>query len=83
MEWDVMRLADRVKNTRPREDGEPAQDDINITKHFKKSDLGHLHEPTTIIDRHGRIICWHLPDILISARVVTIFALLIFACLKC
>jgi len=39
-EWDVTRLADRVKNTRPRGDGEPAQDDINITKHFKNHTLG-------------------------------------------
>jgi len=80
-EWDVTRLADRVKNTRPRGDGEPAQDDINITKHFKKSHFGNLDEPATIVDREGRIFCWHLPDILISARVVTIFALFNFTML--
>jgi hypothetical protein len=73
-----MRLADRVKNTCPREDGESAHDDINITKYFKKSHFGDLDEPATIVDREGRIFCWHLPDILIFARVVTIFALFNF-----
>ena len=79
MDWDVTRLADRVKNTRPCEDGESAQDDINIVKYFNKPHFGDLDEPATIVDRDGRIFCWHLPDILISARVVTIFALFIFA----
>ncbi len=79
-EWDVTRLADRVKNTRPQDDGEPAQDNINIAKHFKKSHFGDLDEPATIVDREGRIFCWHLPDVLISARVVAIFALFNFTC---
>ena len=78
-----MQLANRVKNTCPQEDGESAQDDINIMKHFKKSHFGDLDEPATIVDRDGRIFCWLLSDILISTRVVTILHYLTLPGLEC
>jgi hypothetical protein len=59
-----MRFADRVKNTRPRPNGEPAIDDLNLEKFFTNPELGDLNEPATIVDIFGRIMVWYLPDIL-------------------
>lgn len=66
-----MRFADRVKNTRPREDGTPAVEDENLRKHFVNPELGLLNEPATILDEHDRIMAWHLPDILHPSMVVS------------
>lgn len=69
-EWDVTRLADKVKNTRALDDGKSALDDLKLAKHFKNPELGHLDEPATILDRYGRIMVWHLPGIFVSSRIV-------------
>lgn len=70
VDWDVMRFADRVKNTRPRPNGEPAIDDLNLEKFFTNPELGDLHEPATIVDIFGRIMVWYLPDILHPSLIV-------------
>jgi hypothetical protein len=71
VDWDVMRFADRVKNTRPRPDGKPAVEDLKLDKFFRNPELGDLDEPTTIIDKFGRIIVWYLPGILHPSLIVS------------
>jgi hypothetical protein len=42
-----------------------------LKKYFDLPQLSFLHEPSTIVDGHGRILVWHLPDILSVQRVVS------------
>lgn len=50
--------------------GASSQKEDNLPKFFDLPKLGTITEPTTIIDRHGRILLWYLPDIL-TPRVVS------------
>lgn len=76
--WDVTRLADRVKNTRPRADGKTPLEDAKLAKFFENPQLGDLVIPATILDRHGCIILWYLPYIFSPRRVVRVFFFLSF-----
>lgn len=69
--WDVVRFADRVKNTRPHPNGEPAIDDLNLQKFFVNPELGDLDEPSTVVDKFGRIMVWYLPGILHRSLIVS------------
>jgi hypothetical protein len=71
VDWDIVRFADRVKNTRPRPDGEPALEDLNLAKYFTNPELGDLDEPSTIVDKFGRIIVWYLPGIFFASLIVS------------
>jgi hypothetical protein len=72
VEWDVTRLAERVKNSRVKKDGSESVVDQNLEKHFQQSNFGHLHHPATILDCHGHIMLWHLPGVFIKTRTVRI-----------
>lgn len=68
--FDIDRLGDKVKNSRIK-DGEvdnPSND--NLAKFFPPTTLGVIEYPSTVVDEHGRIILWYLPDILAPFRVV-------------
>ncbi|KAG2109049.1 uncharacterized protein F5147DRAFT_652614 [Suillus discolor] len=39
-----------------------------LAKYFKASSFGHITEPTTLVDKHGRILAWYLPKILMPDR---------------
>jgi hypothetical protein len=71
VDWDITRYADRVKNTHPRPDGEPAPDDVNLEKYFRNPELGDLDEPATIVDRFDRIMVWYLPGIFFACLMVS------------
>jgi hypothetical protein len=45
-------------------------DDKNLESSYKKANFGVLSEPATILDRHGKIMAWALPDVLHPNRVV-------------
>jgi hypothetical protein len=39
-------------------------------KYFAKVEMGKITSPTTVVDVHGKILMWYLPDLLLSHRVV-------------
>ena len=75
-DWDVERLADRVKNTRPQSGNGPSIEDDRLAKYFENPQFGEFNEPATVLDRHGRIILWYLPLAFSHYRVVMFFAIL-------
>jgi hypothetical protein len=46
-------MADRVKNTRPRADGDTSAEDIRLAKYYENPELGEFEEPATVLDRDG------------------------------
>lgn len=42
-----------------------------LNKYFELPELGPRNEPATVLDEHGRILVWYLPDILSIQRVVS------------
>jgi hypothetical protein len=69
-EWDVERLSDAVKGYRPKSDEAVDASLEDLRQYFSLSEFGSQTEPCTVVDRHGRIIVWHLPDILWQPRLV-------------
>jgi hypothetical protein len=59
-----------VKNSRVKEDGSYSEVDSKLHEYFVQASFGELHEPTTILDIHGRIMAWFLPDIICKQRLV-------------
>lgn len=69
--FDIDRLAEKVRNTRVI-DGDPdnmAHD--HLAKFFLIKALGPIDCPSTVVDEHGRVILWYLPDIIAPFRVVS------------
>jgi hypothetical protein len=64
--WDVERYADMAKN------GVESKQHEKLRKYFPVSPLGKISEPTTIVDNHGKILVWYLPDIVSPERVVSL-----------
>lgn len=69
--WDVVRFADKVKNSHVTLHGQLSAADTNLWKYFQKTKLGNIEDPTTIVDQHDKIMTWHLPGILHHNRVVS------------
>lgn len=68
--WNVTRYADHVKMTDPKDLAKQELEELRIQKFFKKANFGELSEPATILDRHGRIMAWALPNVLHPKRLV-------------
>lgn len=65
--FDIDRLADKVKSHRVDQDPLNA----NLRKFFHPTSLGDIDDTCTVVDIHGRVILWFLPDILFPFRVVS------------
>lgn len=53
-----------MKNTRLKEDGQDADEDVRLAKFYRNPELEYIDEPATVVDTHGHIAVWYLPDIL-------------------
>lgn len=69
--FDIDRLAERVKNPRVKDDQANNLADEHLSKFFSLTSLGIIEDPTTVVDQHGRIILWFLPNIMAPFRVVS------------
>lgn len=70
--WDIERLASNVKNTRLQDDRTEALEDARLAKFFTNPNLGQLDPiPATVVDSHGRLILWYLPEALSSNWMVS------------
>jgi hypothetical protein len=68
-DWDVHRFADSAKVS-PKPLNSNSQQREKLAKYFKTPSFGHILEPTTFVDKHGRILAWYLPEILVPDRMV-------------
>jgi len=66
-DFDGAHFAERVKN---RAEVPDAKEDEELRKFFREVHIGDVNVPAIIVDAFGRILAWHLPDVLSSARVV-------------
>jgi hypothetical protein len=68
--WDAERLADRLKNQRPKSYAQLEKSVDFTNRYFEPMELGDLDCPASIWDKYGCILVWHLPDVLSHDRVV-------------
>lgn len=71
-EWDVSHFSGMAKITKANADGSLPESDQNLAKYYKQANFGDLTTPATILDCRGRILAWHLPDIITKSRIVHI-----------
>jgi len=64
---DADNYADRVKTHGVVSDKE---DDTHLRKFYPRVNVGEVNDPAVILDAWGRILVWHLPDIISTGRVV-------------
>ena len=69
-EWDVTRYAEHTKIVKVNLDGDILES-VKMAKYFTQAQFGNIELPATILDLHGRILAWYLPDILSKKRVVS------------
>ena len=67
VDWDADQLMTRVKSLKPG----ASQQEEKLDRFFNKVSLGHFDEPVVLVGRFGCVLGWHLPDILPTARVVS------------
>jgi hypothetical protein len=65
---DADRYGERVKMTVSK-DNKESKSDAQLAKFFDRENVGTIEEPAVVVDLHGRILMWYLPDIL-GAQVV-------------
>jgi hypothetical protein len=70
VDWDADSFAERAKAT-VNKTGTESLSDTSLSQFFNMPTLPDQTEPAIVIDRHGKIIVWYLPDIL-EDRVVGI-----------
>jgi hypothetical protein len=63
---DATNFAERVKK---RVDISEKEDDL-LCKFYRRVDVGEVNDPAVILDAWGRILAWHLPNIISTGRVV-------------
>lgn len=72
---DIERFVDHVKSHRPSKDNEERVA-INLAKYRKFFLLGEerpaQNEPLVLVDCHGRIMCWYLPNIFGEQSLVSV-----------
>jgi len=68
MEWNFNKFAQAVKGGSLRASHQSQQ--TRLENLFKMVKLGAVDKPATVVDRHGKIILWYLPNILQTNRVV-------------
>jgi hypothetical protein len=61
--WDAEEFSLRAKATVEKH-GWASPSNESLLTFFPKVEFGHIVEPAIIIDRHGRIIMWYLPNIM-------------------
>ncbi|KAG1841840.1 hypothetical protein F4604DRAFT_1939205 [Suillus subluteus] len=66
-DWDVERFADHAKVS-PNPLNADSQQREKLAKYFNMPSFGHISEPTMFVDKHGRILAWYLPEILVPDR---------------
>ncbi|KAI6095543.1 hypothetical protein EDD16DRAFT_1702655 [Pisolithus croceorrhizus] len=57
-QWDIDRFA------------EPRPHAADKTKYFQYPQWGHISDPATVLDVHGRVMLWYLPGIIPPERVI-------------
>jgi hypothetical protein len=67
--WDLSRFAEVVKGSKFEGDAS-SNEDINLARFFHEPKFGDLTEPTTILDREGKVMAWALPGVLHPNRLV-------------
>ncbi|KAG1884759.1 hypothetical protein F4604DRAFT_1919274 [Suillus subluteus] len=69
IDWDVDRYADKAKLSPPNVDGSTSAGTERLKKFFPETILGKISVPTTIVDRHRKILVVYLPNILTPSRI--------------
>jgi len=60
-----------VKSSHSQPSGVPSTQHEKLRKYFPTTVLGRISEPAMIVDNHGKILVWYLPNILSGSRVVS------------
>jgi hypothetical protein len=79
VDFDADRLSDSVKSSVEME-GHTSSSNSRLPKYFKLPNLGRIEQPSMIVDRHGKVLVWYLPGILIG-RLVSLLYLDMSCCL--
>ncbi|KAG1864359.1 hypothetical protein F4604DRAFT_1928801 [Suillus subluteus] len=66
-DWDVDQFADSAKVSR--KPSNAMQQRQKLAKYFTAPSFGRIMEPTTLVDKHRRILTWYLSEILMPDRV--------------
>jgi hypothetical protein len=84
IDCDIERFADSVKGFKVVDKYLKTADNeiLRLSKYFNLPQCeAHIEEPSTVVDKFGRIVTWHLPGIMWQPRIVSHFNFCIFSIL--
>lgn len=69
--FDVERYSEHIKNSKVKSHDQMAKELERLSK-FYEQENGRVHqEPMVVVDCHGRILLWYLPEVLSTERQVS------------
>src|SRR5882672_9786093 len=69
--FDIERYSEHIKNPRLKHNDQVSKE-LGCLSKFYKHEKGAVHqEPMVVMDCHGRILLWYLPEVLSTARLVS------------
>jgi len=68
--FDIEYYSEHIKNSRVKHNDQVAKELGRLSKFYKPEKGGVHQEPMVVMDFHGRILLWYLPEVLSPARLV-------------
>jgi len=70
--FDVDCYSEHIRNSRVKHDDQVTKELEHLSKFYKPENGGRHKEPMAVVDCHGQILLWYLPEVLSTARLVRV-----------
>jgi len=70
--FDVDRYSEHIRNSQVKHDDQVTKELERLSKFYKPENGGLHKEPMAVVDCHGWILLWYLPEVLSTARLVRV-----------
>ena len=73
--FDVDRYSEHIRNSRVKHNDQVTKELEHLGKFYMPENGGEHKKPMVVVDCHGRILLWYLPEVLSTARLVRVNSL--------
>ena len=72
--FDVEPYSEHIRNSWVNHNDQVAKELEHLSKFYTPQNGGELKEPMVVVDFHGQILLWYLPEVLSTARLVRVIS---------
>ena len=70
--FNVERYVEHINNSRVKHNDQVSKELEHLSKFYIPENGGEHKEPMVVVDCHGQILLWYLPEVLSTARLVRV-----------